>query len=1396
MLKEIGMPLEIVENNRFKDFSEAYSQLSPQAKIILQLLSVMYANTARTDLAYCLQHCRMQSFPSSLCTPQALKPILRELTRNDLIQADGQHLRCASVFLNEATLRAIEAGTFKTMVGAVAETTKYTAMYYGGNYKHYDYCVRDIRIALFRRDLDAVRKKLEICAKQFSDSSSGKHPFYLICANPFDPHWISALPEPLIADVLGAILNRAFAVLEKVETPFSFLECFVSRAETSHALELRDLLALQLIVRGKFAQARAMVENQQTPCSLALLGWLDFLSGEDEKAIAHYETALSLLKKATRKRKIFFADVTGIFYILALIRSGDHARLNAAEDYLTYIVGKQSHDYLSIYWLLLRTVEVQKGQIKSQESIKEACRQHRQADALTLFFQALVLFWMDPKSAKNKISLLDQMLPDAKRAGYEWLASEVALLLSALGQKTLEAEKAELTYKENKIVTLVCLVAAEEPWELLLNALVHLKKPEEKQQTGLPQTRLIWLVDLKGDSFAIQPLEQKRTSGGKWSKGRPPALKRLKTEATTLDFLSKQDVRICSCIKQKRIGYYGREYYEFDLDEAIPAMVGHPLLFLDPASDLRLELVQGDPELVITSDGNKLDLRLSPILKEGAGIALVREGPTRLKVIKPGKDHLQIASILRDGLSVPLRAKDKVLKAIESISSLITVHSDVGIGKDSMEMVAADHRAHILLRPFGRGLRLEFLVRPFSSRGSYYRPGIGGETIIAEFDGVRVQARRNPDAERENVRQAVSACPTLERLEENVGEWKIEEPEDCMDLLLELQALGDKVALEWPEGERFRVRPPASMSQLKISIRQAKEWFSVTGELRVDESLVIDMQRLMQLIGETPGRFIPLGEGEFLALTQEFRKRMDELRAFSEVHERQVRFHPLAAPAIKDFTAAVGALNVDSHWKDHIKRIEEAQDLRPNVPSTLRAELRDYQIEGFNWLARLAHWGVGACLADDMGLGKTIQSLAQILTRAAQGPSLVVAPTSVCMNWESEARRFAPTLNVVLFGGSQRKQMLDTSQPFDLVICSYTLLQQEADMLAEVYWQTIVLDEAQAIKNMATKRSQAAMALQGRFKTVTTGTPIENHLGELWNILRFTNPGLLGSLKSFNAKFAFPIEKDQDKKARSKLKRLIQPFILRRTKNQVSEQLPPRTEITLKIEMSPEESALYETIRRGALARIAGVEGPTEQKHFQILAALMKLRRCCCNPRLVVPDTSIPSTKLAAFGEILEDLQQNQHKVLVFSQFVDHLTILRELLNERGTAYQYLDGSTPPHERKKRVDAFQSGQGDVFLISLKAGGCGLNLTAADYVIHMDPWWNPAVEDQASDRAHRIGQDRPVTIYRLVTKGTIEEKIVELHSQKRDLADSLLEGSDMSGRISAKELFGLLQESGR
>jgi SNF2 family DNA or RNA helicase len=566
----------------------------------------------------------------------------------------------------------------------------------------------------------------------------------------------------------------------------------------------------------------------------------------------------------------------------------------------------------------------------------------------------------------------------------------------------------------------------------------------------------------------------------------------------------------------------------------------------------------------------------------------------------------------------------------------------------------------------------------------------------------------------------------------------------------------------------------------------------------VDHNEVIDLKTLLERVRESHSRFIPIGKGQFLALTQEFRTRLEELIQFSDFSSKgssgqadEVRVHPLAALALDDLTRQAKTTS-DEGWQKQLARIEYVQNFVPEVPSTLQAELRDYQVDGFVWMARLAHLGMGACLADDMGLGKTLQSLALILSRAQDGATLVIAPTSVCMNWEQEVLRFAPTLSICTLNGvDNRQEVIAALGKRDILITSYTLLQQEVELLEGVAWQTVVLDEAQSIKNAATKRSKAAMRLKAKYRLITTGTPIENHLGELWNLFHFINPGLLGTFKQFNSRFGTPIEKHHDRTAKRQLKKLIRPFMLRRIKSQVLDELPPRTEVTLRVEMKKSEMMFYEAIRQQALENIESSD-PKAGRHLQILAEIMRLRRACCNPKLIDENSRIPSSKLEVFGEVVQELLAARHKALVFSQFTGHLALIRAYLDELGIRYKYLDGTTPPKDRIQQVDAFQAGDSDLFLISLKAGGLGLNLTAADYVIHMDPWWNPAVEDQAADRAHRIGQLRPVTVYRLVTVNTIEEKIVRLHQEKRNLANSLLEGSDAGARVSAEELLDLIR----
>jgi SNF2 family DNA or RNA helicase len=560
----------------------------------------------------------------------------------------------------------------------------------------------------------------------------------------------------------------------------------------------------------------------------------------------------------------------------------------------------------------------------------------------------------------------------------------------------------------------------------------------------------------------------------------------------------------------------------------------------------------------------------------------------------------------------------------------------------------------------------------------------------------------------------------------------------------------------------------------------------------VDEDLTVRLKSLLRHAARSGSRFVPLGHGRFLALTDAFLTRLRDLAALCPEDHAGPALPSLAAPLAGELPEDFGSFERPDRWDEVLERARAAELAAPRVPADFSGTLRQYQEEGFAWLSKLAARGAGACLADDMGLGKTIQVLALLLDRATQGPGLVVAPTSLCINWIQEASRFTPALRFVpLAGAEDRAALIRTLGPGQVLVCTYGLLQNEQERLSAVDWGTAVLDEAQAIKNPRTKRARAAFRISARFRIAATGTPIENHLSELWSLFRYLNPLLLGTFERFSRVYARPIEQDRNVRVRERLRRVIQPFVLRRTKAEVLQELPERTEIVRRLEALPRERAFYEVLRREALERLAQVTPNARERNVQILAEMTRLRLACCNPGLITPEARVPSCKEEAFRELVLELLDNGHKALVFSQFVRHLTILRQVLDELGVHYQYLDGQTPAALRDQRVRAFQGGEGDLFLISLKAGGTGLNLTAADYVIHMDPWWNPAAEDQASDRAHRIGQERPVTIYRLVVRDTIEDRIVALHHDKRELAENLLAGTDVPRNVSPDEMIRLL-----
>lgn len=458
------------------------------------------------------------------------------------------------------------------------------------------------------------------------------------------------------------------------------------------------------------------------------------------------------------------------------------------------------------------------------------------------------------------------------------------------------------------------------------------------------------------------------------------------------------------------------------------------------------------------------------------------------------------------------------------------------------------------------------------------------------------------------------------------------------------------------------------------------------------------------------------------------------------------------------------------------------------VPLGLKTTLRDYQQQGLNWLQFLRKHQFDGVLADDMGLGKTVQTLAHLQCEKEQKrfkkASLIIAPTSLVWNWYEEAKRFTPELNVLIFHGSDRHH--DAFDDYDLVISTYGLVQRDKARFLSYRFYYIILDEAQLIKNARTKTTQIVQQLHGKHRLCLTGTPLENHLGELWSLFHFLMPGLLGTAKEFRQCFKIPIEKHADGDKQALLVRRVKPFMLRRTKNQVARELPAKTEMTRMLELSGAQRDLYETIRMSMETKVR--EAITRQglgkSHIVLLDALLKLRQVCCDPRLLsLPAASIAhgtSVKLASLLDLLDNLMAEGRAVLVFSQFTSMLSLIEAALIERQYAYLKLTGQT--QHRQSVVHDFQTGKAPIFLISLKAGGTGLNLTRADTVIHYDPWWNPAVEDQATDRSHRIGQEHPVFVYKLITSGTVEEAILKMQSKKRQLFEGVLSTSTSEGPV--------------
>lgn len=567
---------------------------------------------------------------------------------------------------------------------------------------------------------------------------------------------------------------------------------------------------------------------------------------------------------------------------------------------------------------------------------------------------------------------------------------------------------------------------------------------------------------------------------------------------------------------------------------------------------------------------------------------------------------------------------------------------------------------------------------------------------------------------------------------------------------------------------------------------------------------VSELERIFNAVKEKR-KYYKLRDGSFLSLeNNEFDDILD-MMDYLNIDGKDFKYGQTLIPRfrtmyidkfLKDRGLNFIKKNVD--FRKMVRDINDPEDIDFDIPGGLNANLRDYQKFGFKWLKTLSKYGLGGILADDMGLGKTIQMITFLLSEKIERgakPNLIIVPTSLVYNWEEEVKKFAPSLKTLVVVGTkeERNNLIKESQDYDLVLTSYPLVRRDIEEYKNISFRYCVLDEAQHIKNYNSLNAKSVKAINAKNHFALTGTPMENSLSELWSIFDFLMPGYLLSSSKFSEKFERPITKEQDNKKLRELNNHIKPFILRRMKKDVLKELPDKIEQKIVVEMTKEQKKLYLAYLqaiKGELSEEISTKG-YNKSHIKILAGLTRLRQLCCHPGIFIEDYKGDSGKLETLGELIEEAVNSNRRILLFSQFTSMLEKIKNMLISNNIQYLYLDGSTPTIERGKLVREFNRGVGNVFLISLKAGGTGLNLTSADMVIHYDPWWNPAVEDQATDRAHRIGQKNIVQVIKLITKGTIEEKIFQLQEKKKEMIDKVItEGETLITKLSEEEIMSL------
>lgn len=1393
-----------------------FRALKESEKFVLQYLAFCDYTVSKSDLIRNIMPILQQEYPEEVLRPKNILSLYTSFRNIGLIVANHNGVSCAPQIIECVACSAIQAGVAKRLAADIELHD--SGRYHWRSYYDPGKLRREFSLALFEGNQEGCQRIYNEYRNSHGDFCDGSPLAQILAQTECAEILENGPPVFLLVNLPAAIEKVQFDHLS-VYPMAGALERFVFALDDQIITEnmgacqqLSLLIVVEHWLCGTLTEEIPILQKLSGYHLEAALGVVAFFSQQFERAIERFELALNAMRKTTAKRKLFFNNWVGMVFFYALIRSDSPANLERALVLLADCRGKVNRSlhqsvFEKLEWMVRLRFYPEDGTVWPYGFPWSSGAEAKDEGLMDIWAKTLI----DADATrqfKDVFLFLQALQYQLTGSPHIQHVTDVEALHGFLAPKKRPTKKSPLRSS-------FVFAGEDERWRLALYSLAHIGQEEgktkKKDVLDAASKRMSWLVsfDEYGHMWTASPILQTRSKNGRWNKGKSLNIAQSQDVGFDKSFFTEKDERAIGILlaeaakaaKAKNSRYHG--YESTNNSDVIYALAGHPSVFFDAADRVPVEIEIETPVVQVMEKGEEVLVQLVPRQPCPKGFQIDWHSANVIRVVRFSAQQLELLKILSDnGLMVPKGALSQLASAIGHVETMVEVHSHVKKVGTVSAHVEAKQQINLRVRPYMEGVCAHFLVYPLGTKGPSFVPGLGARHVFANIDSSKHTTTRDLQTEASALDFLCDALGLNNVDQEEDGLFYFGEQLDALAFLSELERYNQDATspliVEWPKGVKLSCSRKLFPKDFSLQINQKRKWLSLNGNLTVSDELVVNVAQVMEQLGGEQLEYVQLSRGQFVRLSKSLRKFLRHLTGVGELQkDGSIQAAPASAVNVRILADEAGGLEANSVWEATLKRIDENAALDAGasikVPAGLKATLRDYQREGFKWLHRLSLLQVGACLADDMGLGKTVQTLALLLERLAKSekPALIVAPVSVIAGWVLEVNRFAPTLKTVLYEGKGRASVLASIQPRQILLTSYGLLQRDGAKLAAVAFDTIVLDEAQFIKNKDSARAKAAFKLVSDFKMVTTGTPVENRLSEFWSIFHFINPGLLGAHKLFVKQFEKSVQIHGSRSALETLRWMVKPFLLRRTKEETLEELPPKTEIVRYCEMSKQEAAFYELHRRRALASLKNADS-TEQM-MALITSLTTLRQAACHPQLVEPKMDLESAKLECLKTILTELKAGNHQALIFSQFVKFLKIVRNWLEEAGISYQYIDGSINIKKRSAAVDAFQSGASDLFLISTRAGGFGLNLTAADYVVHLDPWWNPAVEDQASDRVHRIGQHRPVTVYKLVTRQTVEEKVLQMHGEKRELAQGLLSGSDAVASMDMQQLVALLAQ---